>query len=193
MKLFSAIAEHFVFINKFIRFPQQVGSIAPSSSFLARKMFPPKPGGPALKIAELGAGTGAITKYILKTMPESSELFLFEKDDSLRESLQLKYEAQASYYAEARNMIDAVRDGRKFDYILSGLPFANFPQSLRNEIIDQAYETLKPGGLFIAFQYSLQMKKLLESHFVIERIDFVPLNIPPAFVYVCRKGEGGAG
>ncbi|MEF3313078.1 methyltransferase [Paenibacillus sp. GYB004] len=193
MKLFSAIAEHFVFINKFIRFPQQVGSIAPSSSFLARKMFSPEPGGPALKIAELGAGTGAITKYILKKMPESSELFVFEKDDSLRESLQQKYESQASYYAEARNMIDAVRDGRKFDYILSGLPFANFPQSLRNEIIDQAYETLKPGGLFIAFQYSLQMKKLLESRFVIERIDFVPLNIPPAFVYVCRKGEGGAG
>lgn len=190
MKLFSVIAEHFVFLNKFIRFPQQVGSIAPSSSFLARKMFHPESGGPALKIAELGAGTGAITKYIINKMPERSELFVFEKDDSLREALEQKY-TQAQYYAEARNMIDAVQDGKKFDYVLSGLPFANFPQELRNAIIDQAYETLKPGGLFIAFQYSLQMKKLLASRFTIERIDFVPLNIPPAFVYVCRKGEGG--
>jgi len=49
------------------------------------------------------------------------------------------------------------------------------------------YHSLKPGGLFIAFQYSQQMKKLLGEHFSIEKIEFVPLNIPPAFVYVCRK------
>lgn len=53
--------------------------------------------------------------------------------------------------------------------------------------MDQILSSLKEDGLFIAFQYSKQMKKQLEQHFVIERICFVPRNLPPAFVYVCRK------
>jgi phospholipid N-methyltransferase len=31
------------------------------------------------------------------------------------------------------------------------------------------------------------MRRQLERQFDIEHIHFVPFNVPPAFVYVCRK------
>ena len=77
----------------------------------------------------------------------------------------------------------------RLDCILSGLPFFNFPQEVRDQLVDQVYRALRPGGVFIAFQYSRQMKRQLGELFEIEQIAFVPLNLPPAFVYVCRKRE----
>lgn len=38
----------------------------------------------------------------------------------------------------------------------------------------QIIHALKPGGLFIAFQYSQQMKNQLLQNFEIEHIHFVP-------------------
>ncbi|ADM71958.1 hypothetical protein GMA19_04190 [Paenibacillus polymyxa E681] len=66
----------------------------------------------------------------------------------------------------------------------------NFKSELRETLLHQITESLKPEGKFIAFQYSLQMKKHLSEKFIIDKIDFVPLNFPPAFVYTCRKKEG---
>jgi phospholipid N-methyltransferase len=77
----------------------------------------------------------------------------------------------------------------QLDCIINGLPFSNFPQAMRDKLIGQIVISLKNDGLFIAFQYSLQMKKQLSKHFEIEKITFVPMNVPPAFVYVCRKKE----
>lgn len=31
------------------------------------------------------------------------------------------------------------------------------------------------------------MKPLLQQYFEMEAVRFVPLNVPPAFVYVCRN------
>ncbi|TGV31197.1 phospholipid methyltransferase, partial [Mesorhizobium sp. M00.F.Ca.ET.186.01.1.1] len=78
----------------------------------------------------------------------------------------------------------------KADCIVSGLPFANFPQELRDQIMAEVYAALKPGGVFVAFQYSLQMKKQLSTVFENVTVKLVPLNLPPAFVYVCRKERG---
>jgi phospholipid N-methyltransferase len=63
---------------------------------------------------------------------------------------------------------------------------------VRDQLLDQIALSLRPGGWLIAFQYSQQMRKHLERRFELEHVHFVPLNVPPAFVYVCRKpgGEG---
>ena len=47
-------------------------------------------------------------------------------------------------------------------------------------------KNLKNTGIFIQFQYSLGLHKLLNKIFNNRvKISFVSLNIPPAFVYVC--------
>ncbi|MBB6730582.1 class I SAM-dependent methyltransferase [Cohnella zeiphila] len=177
-----------IFFRKFVQDPKQVGSVAPSSRFLAEAMTRPIPWEKAVSVAELGAGTGAITREIAKRARPSTNVYLFEKDAKMRRRLAEAY-PQYGCFANAENVLDVLeRAGLEpLDGIVSGLPFYNFSESLRSRLIGQIEGALKPDGLFVAFQYSLQMKKRLAAAFEIERIGFVALNLPPAFVYVCRK------
>jgi phospholipid N-methyltransferase len=52
-------------------------------------------------------------------------------------------------------------------------------------LLSEIQQALKPGGWFVAYQYSLQMKELLELRFQTVKT-LVPLNLPPGFIYVCR-------
>jgi phospholipid N-methyltransferase len=94
-------------------------------------------------------------------------------------------------YEEACKLQDTIRSQgvSHLDCIVSGLPFAVFTPELREELLEQIELSLKPGGLFVAFQYSLQMKKALKERFELIGIRLVLGNLPPAFVYVCRKPE----
>ncbi|MCD9023976.1 class I SAM-dependent methyltransferase [Cohnella silvisoli] len=177
-----------IFLRKFMNHPKQIGSVVPSSRFLAESMVNAIPWHNVKAAAELGAGTGAITQYIAQRASKDAEVYLFEKDTKMRRQLKLEYPG-FTCAANAANMLRILEGNgeRHLDCILSGLPFYNFPQEVRDQLMEQIVGALKPGGLFVAFQYSLQMKKQMAKLFDIEKIKFVPLNFPPAFVYVCRK------
>ncbi len=179
-----------LFLKSFLQNPKHVGSIIPSSRFLANKMVNQASWLEAKAVAELGSGTGAITRYIHQQAQDSTKVLLFEMNDTMRNNLQNAY-TEFSCYPDAARLVESMnQEGvQQLDYIFSGLPFFNFEPELRDTLVEQIHKALKPGGLFIAFQYSLQMKKLLSEHFIIEKIELVPLNVPPAFVYVCRKKE----
>ncbi|WP_063898897.1 class I SAM-dependent methyltransferase [Paenibacillus riograndensis] len=188
MKMSGWLEERAVFLYKFLQSPRQIGSLAPSSAELAAVMTKHVPWHQIQGVAELGAGTGAISRYIQKSAPAGTKVMLFEKDPLLRKRLQRAFPGYACY-PDCCKLELALHNENSgpLDCILSGLPFFNFPQSMRDLLMEQILSALKEDGLFIAFQYSKQMKKQLEQHFVIERICFVPRNLPPAFVYVCRK------
>ena len=71
--------------------------------------------------------------------------------------------------------------------MISGLPFANMEEDLRRRIIENVHGSLKRDGIFVMFQYSLQMKNLLRKYFSSVETNFFLLNFPPAFVYLCKK------
>ncbi len=190
MHFAETVLEKFVFIQKFLKAPKQIGSVTPSSKYLAAKMIESVPWNRVSHLAELGAGTGAITKHIVSAKTESTKVLLFETDAHLRKQLHSKY-PDCCCYPDALQLRSTIQcEGiEKLDCILSGLPFYNFHPSVRDELMEQIWGALKPGGLFIAFQYSLHMKERLRKQFGTVDIKFVPLNVPPAFVYVCRKGD----
>jgi phospholipid N-methyltransferase len=177
-----------VFLYKFIQNPKEIGSVVPSSSFLTRKMLANLPWDTIDVLIELGAGTGVFTKFITDNKKESCQILVIEQDSDMREALRSKY--PAFYYGIKAEKLDWLlqrHDLAKVDCIVSGLPFAAFSESLRDEIMEKINGSLKPGGSFIAFQYSLQMQKTFKRYFSEVKIKFVPLNIPPAFVYCCKK------
>lgn len=186
----TLVQEKFLFLHKFLSSPKEVGSITPSSKYLAQALTRSVPWEQAEAVAELGCGTGAVTKQIKQAAKAHTRIFLFEKEPMLRAKLAEQYPEYACY-PDASDIQGALREAGagQLDAIISGLPFFNFPEGLRMRLMDQIVTSLKPGGLFIAFQYSLQMKEQLGSYFHIEQIKLVPLNLPPAFVYVCRKKE----
>ncbi|WNB90826.1 methyltransferase domain-containing protein [Bacillus sp. NEB1478] len=174
-----------VFIQKFIQSPLQVGSLFPSSKTLAKKMTSIVNWNNIREVAELGAGTGVITKEIVNSMAADTSLYIFEKDIEMREGLQLEF-PQCFVHEDASRMTDNIQEGT-LDAVFSGLPFANFNQTVRKQIVEEAYRALRPGGVMVAFQYSTQMKSTFQSYFKEIEISFVPKNFPPAFVYLCEK------
>ncbi|MGE5458908.1 MAG: class I SAM-dependent methyltransferase [Methanobacterium sp.] len=186
-KLKYAVDEKIIFLNQFAKNPKRVGSIIPSSNFLIQTMIEPIVWDDMRTIVELGAGTGVITRYIEEMRHPDSQSYIFEIDNRMRQRLIDMY-PDIQCHKNAVDLSAIMFDmNRTVDCILSGLPFANFDQQLRNQILDAVVDSLKPGGAFITFQYSLQMKQQFEKRFSQVNIKFSPLNIPPAFVYFCYK------
>ena len=178
------------FLYKFIQKPKEIGSIVPSSSFLTKKMLANLPWNSIETLVELGAGTGVFTDFITENKKESCQILVIEQDFDMRKALQRKY--SEFYYGVKAEKLDWLLQRNNLpqaDCIVSGLPFAAFSESLRDKIMEAVTHSLKPGGIFVAFQYSLQMRKSLKKHFEEVKIGFVPLNMPPAFVYCCKKNE----
>lgn len=187
-KFIQPSIDRLAFLNKFLEHPMRIGSITPSSSFLARKITEQIPWESAETIVELGAGTGVFTKIINKKKTDHSKVIIFEKDYQMRKRLKEIY-PQFNFSLGAENLDSVLQqlDISDVDCIISGLPFACFSQSLRDKILNNVINSLKPGGLFVVFQYSLQMRETFVKNFSKVKINLVPLNIPPAFVYHCVK------
>jgi phospholipid N-methyltransferase len=187
-ELKSTILDKFIFLSKFIKYPKSIGSLTPSSKFLAQAMIKPIDWESARLIVELGAGTGIFTRYIEQLKHPHCKGIIFEQDEEMAKRLMKLYRG-FYYYSRAEELYSVMQKPGLYeaDYILSGLPFANLTQSMRDRILDGVVRSLKPGGLFIQFQYSLQMKNKLYERFTKIDLEFVPLNIPPAFIYFCHK------
>lgn len=182
------IMDRILFLRKFIDEPKKIGSLTPSSRFLVKKMLNNLPWENFSHIAELGAGTGTFTEQIIKQKPSDCKFLVIEQDYSMRHSLEKKY-PDLYFDSFAENLSASLQDMDfpSLDCVISGLPFANMPESLRKRIINNVYSSLKKGGVFVMFQYSLQMRKMLNEYFSSVDTEFFLLNFPPAFVYVCRK------
>lgn len=176
------------FFYSFIQSPKRIGSIVPSSHFLAKEMFRSIDFKRIASIVELGAGTGVFTKTIAEKLPVDSNGFIFEQNDHMRHILEKKH-TNLQFFSNALDMVTVLDKGDtpQVDVVISSLPFANFSNELRVQIANAIYQALKPNGILVAFQYSWQMKQLFESLFHDVSISFVPFNIPPAFVYTCNK------
>ncbi|MDF2662768.1 MAG: phospholipid methyltransferase [Paenibacillus sp.] len=176
------------FLGQFMTNAAQVGSVIPSSPFLTRKMLPPAiPWHKLERIAELGPGTGVFTRYLQLRRSGSSELVLFEKNKTFREALERQYPG-LPIIEDALHLEDTVKEtGRPFDLIVSGLPFANFPNELQERLFRTIHEALAPNGTFIAFQYTLLLRRKFQAHFPRMDTGHTWLNVPPAWVFTCRK------
>lgn len=176
------------FFYSFLQSPKRIGSIIPSSTYLAKEMFRSVDFSNIKSIVELGAGTGVFTKILASNIQASAHGLVFEQNDAMRNKLKGTY-PNLTFFSDAAELTDVVQtlETRAVDVVISSLPFANFSQKIRTQIAHDIYEVLKPNGLLVAFQYSKQMKETFESLFPKVSISFVPFNIPPAFVFKCNK------
>lgn len=182
------LTDMIVFLKRFLSEPGRVGSVAPSSRFLCHEILKQVSWPTVQTIVELGPGTGVFTKEILRKKRPDALFFAVERDGQFRQLLQRRFPG-IMVKQEALQINGYLRELQvdKADVIISGLPFAVFTEELREGILAEVHEALAPGGLFITFQYSLQLHSELQQRFSKVELSFTALNIPPAFVYTCQK------
>lgn len=147
------------FLSQAVRNYKSTGAIAPSSRFLARAMVRSMPMTKNQRILEVGAGTGAFTKEILGHLRDGDALHIVELNPAFCEHLQLKVldafqkSNPAIEVTLHRIPIEDVEIAEKFDNIICGLPFNNFPLDLVQHHFEVMFNLLKEGSELAYFEY----------------------------------------
>jgi phospholipid N-methyltransferase len=61
------------------------------------------------------------------------------------------------------------------------------PNTVVRNILSVAKKVLGTTGTYIQYQYSLNALRKLKDTFKSVDLNFTPMNIPPAFVFVCKN------
>lgn len=134
-------------------------------------------------ILELGAGTGPISREILKKLPENGFLRSIEVIPGLYHNLEkIKDPRFEPILGDAKDFSLFSQD-RKFDCILSGLPLTIMDKPL----LDQLLNNIKEKKIsFIQYKYKDE-SDLLKEYFKNIRTERVWKSIPFAVVHVCNN------
>lgn len=169
-----------------------VAAVAPSSPFLVRAMLRRVDFRSARVVVEFGAGTGAVTREIIRAMRPDARLLAFEVHDGFVQHLRgvLVDPRLTVVHASAEAVVSHL-DAHGLDAadaILSALPFTMFPDELKHRILCCAFDALRPGGQWVAYQYNpFVLAPKVRGVFGDVRRSFCPLNVPPAFVMAAKK------
>ncbi len=186
------------FLKNFIKKPIHTGAVWPSSPYLSLEMTRHIGIERASAVVELGPGTGAVTPHISNHLSEGAQFFAIELNGELCECLRKKCPTVKIYHEDAVKLPQLMRKEGidKVDIVFSGLPWAWLPSGVQDRLLEVVLAALRPGGHFVTFAYvqgvvlpsGLRFKKLLKKHFShVGRSRTEWRNIPPAFVYRCRK------
>ena len=165
------------FFSEYIKHPKQVGSLVGSSKSLAKKMVQEMNG--TLNVVEFGPGTGSLTLEILKRLPKNGRLTCFEINSNFCKTLESIKDSRLTVINDDAQNCERYVD--ELDCIISGLPLTLFTKSKREKIIALSSRS----KLYIQFQYTPFLRKKLRCYFQHVKMKFVPLNFPPAFIYIC--------
>lgn len=183
------IKEKALFFRKYLMQSRHIGSVTPSSRFLARAVGDQIDSERAKVVVELGAGTGVLTQEITKRLPAKCDFVVVERDQEFVRMLKNKFNGSHVWLTEAQNMHQYLDEHgfKQVDYFISGLPFRSLPKNVGEQILKIVANYLSPHGVFIAYSYFFVTYFNFKKFFRTVKVEFVLRNIPPAFVFVCRK------
>lgn len=140
-------------IAQFIRDPQKIGTIAPSSRAVSLELAKALQAerGP-LKIIEVGAGTGPVTEVIADFLRPGDIFDAVEIDPHLCEILRKKFKHNQQVDVRCVSITDW-NPAYKYDVLIVTLPFNNFPPSLVQEILASLVRLSAPGAQLSHIDY----------------------------------------
>ncbi len=179
-----------VFLQRFLKRPQQVGSITPSSRFLERRVIRLAGVRKATTLVELGAGTGGITRALLGAMSPEARLLCVEIDPEFYRVVQRIDDPRLVPHLGSAADLDQILAARGFpppEAVISGIPFSTMRRDLGLRILEGISEALAPGGRFVAYQVRDRVASLGRLYMGKARVEVELLNIPPVRVYSWEK------
>ncbi len=210
--------ETLLFLKEGLVRSKETGSFCPTSQHAAsalihplkepRKLIPAK----EARILEVGAGTGSVTRSILKNMRlddtltvcELNHRFITALTESLAENEDFqKRKAKVSFFNAA---IQTLSEDRPYDLIVSALPFLNFDIETIKDIFQKfkrlsnentvltyyEYIGVRRIGKRLAPQKHRQRLAIFDQFFTshidpaLIKYDKVWLNVTPIYIYTLR-------
>jgi phospholipid N-methyltransferase len=180
-----------LFFKRFLKRPFQIASIVPSSKALVERVASKMDFTGARVIAEYGPGEGVHSREIARRMTPDSHLLLFELDAALARALERQFSADPRVHVihgDAASLPFELkrRSFASCDYILSGIPFSILKIEKKRALLRKTYEALKPGGKFIIYQVTNELKQHA-TVFQEAESEYFLQNIPPMFITVFHK------
>ncbi len=185
------------FSREFARSPKAIGSLTPSSRYLAEEVVRCAAIEPGQSIVELGAGTGAITRHLHRAFPDNP-LKVLEPHAGLARRVRDELPEIDVIEAKAQQLPELLKDWgfSHIDRLVSSLPFASWNEKDQDEIFEAILECLAPDGRMVTFAYVIsqvtpaaqRLKARLPTWFgSVERSRVIVRNLPPAFVYILSE------
>lgn len=180
------------FFQGFLRRPQTVGSVIPSSRFLERRILKLADIKANDTVVELGPGTGGTTHALLDELGPGGKLLSIEVEEEFVEMLQEIEDPRLIPHhgsAEDISSILAAHGLGAPDVVISGIPFSTMPEEVGTRIVREIYDVLPPGKSFVAYQLRDRVAELATPVFGKPRVSLELINIPPMRVYKWTVGR----
>lgn len=185
-----ATPDWWLMVKKFAAKGTSVASFSPSQGPLCRRMLRGIDFDAANCIVELGAGTGPVTVELIRRVKPHTKLIVVELDPDFCARLRQRFPTADIVEGDAARLEDllAERGISQVDHVISGLPLPSFPAALRDAIIASSAKVLTPDGTFRQLtNMPWVYKGLYKRYFGEVTFSFVPMNVPPSGVYVCKR------
>lgn len=180
-----------------------VGAVAPSSRYLTQAMLEPLPLSRARVVVEVGSGTGAMTRALLNAMPKDGTLLAFEINAKFSKYLRSKIADPrlVMINASAETMQSELqnRGYGQVEAVLSSLAFGFMSDHEAHVLLTELSSVLSKTGVFTQYHYlhglqlkngrlkKLNLEATLRRHFKSVEREIIWRNLPPAFVFQCRR------
>jgi len=186
------------FLAAVVRRPVTMGAVVPSSSRLAAVLASvvPRVGSPV--VVELGPGTGVVSAAIDERLPAGARHLAVELDPDMVVFLRRTRPGLDVVHGDAAQLATllADRDVSRVSAVVSGLPWALFDTATQSAILGEVSRVIGTTGAFTTFAYlhgmslagARRFRRTLRDTFDEVLVSAtVWRNVPPAFVYVCRR------
>lgn len=184
-------SESKLFLKRCLDKPLQMGTVAPITQRLAHVVaqLVHTDG----YVVELGAGTGRLTRALLKNGVAPENLWAVELDgnlcDFLQETLSILPECKGGIphiiQGDAANLRSILPDfiHEKVSAVVSTVPFMCLDEMVREKIVRSSFDVLTPGKPLHHITYNPKSPMGFMSGLYQQRVVSLWLNLPPAFVW----------
>ncbi|PWC86479.1 phospholipid methyltransferase [Azospirillum sp. TSH100] len=187
----APLSESWLFFRRWLADPRAMGSIAPSSPALRRRITREIRREADEVVVEFGGGTGPITKAMLEAGIPADRLYSFEIDQDLARHLRARCPDVTVIVDDCRKAPGLLGETLcgKVGTVVIGIPMITFPLEFQREVLDATFRILRPGGRFLLYSFMphspLNREALGLSG---ERLGFTLRNLPPASVWGYWRG-----
>ncbi|HTV46996.1 MAG TPA: rRNA adenine N-6-methyltransferase family protein [Phycisphaerae bacterium] len=191
----ARMEHHFLFMRKFFRHGVRISSIWPSSRSMSRACISRVNWNTARVVVELGAGTGAITREILRRVQPHTFFLTIERDADFVSVLQDQFTQSKNFrilHGDVSDLVAILREHNipesGVDGFISGLGTPSLPENVKTSMFAAVRHYLNPTSYFSNItEVPWYFQRYYRGIFKNVSFQLVPINVPPGGIYHCRE------